>query len=187
TVQTLLKSRSPVMTACRERSYPPYPYLLLLRLGCRAARAGTRYRAACDGAAARQGDRYRRRDGRHAGAGDLVAEASRSKSGSALRRAHGIARRERFETPREGPGQGWQCAGTTWADPVGVALPDVPERQCAGALVSHADRGPERRAQDDDDRGTGAQAADRAMAPGHDRRGAGRCRVAAGRVSTPLT
>jgi len=42
--------------------------------------------------------------------------------------AHGIARRERFETPREGPGQGRQCAGTTWADPVGVALPDVPER-----------------------------------------------------------
>ena len=29
--------------------------------------------------------------------------------------------------------------------------------------VSHADRGPERRAQDDDDRGTGAQAADRAV------------------------
>src|SRR5258706_10889645 len=127
-------------------------------------RAGPRYRAACDGAAARQGDRYRHRDGGHAGAGDPVAEASRSKSGGALRRAHGIARRERFETPREGPGQGRQCAGTTWADPVGVALPDVPERQCAGAVVSHADRGAERRAQDDDDRGAGAQAADSAVA-----------------------
>jgi hypothetical protein len=44
----------------------------------------------------------------------------------------------------------------------------------------------ERRAQDDDDRGTGAQAADRAMAPGHDRRGAGRCRAAAGGVSNTL-
>ena len=129
---------------------------------------------------------YRHRDGGHAGAGDPVAEASRSKSGGALRRAHGVARRERFETPREGPGQGRQCAGTTWADPVGVALPDVPERQCAGALVSHADRGAERRAQDDDDRGTGAQAADRAVAPGHDRRGAGRCRTAAGGVSNTL-
>ena len=32
---------------------------------------GTGYRAACDGAAARQGDRYRYRDGGHAGAGDL--------------------------------------------------------------------------------------------------------------------
>jgi hypothetical protein len=37
-------------------------------------------RAACDGAAARQGDRYRHRDGGYAGAGDPVAEASRSKS-----------------------------------------------------------------------------------------------------------
>src|SRR4029078_7001940 len=37
---------------------------------CRAARAGTGYRAACDGAAARQGDRYRHRDGGYAGAGD---------------------------------------------------------------------------------------------------------------------
>src|SRR5207342_1583207 len=116
----------------------------------------------------------------------LVAEASRSKSGGALRRAHGIARRERFETPREGPGQGRQCAGTTWADPVGVALPDVPEKQCAGAVVSYADRGAERRAQDDDDRGAGAQAADSAVAPGHDRRGAGRCRAAAGGVSNTL-
>ena len=68
-------------------------------------------------------------------------------------------------------------------DPVGVALPDVPERQCAGALVSHADRRAEWRAQDDDDRGTGAQAADCAVAPGHDRRSAGRCRAAVGGVS----
>ena len=51
---------------------------------CRAARAGTGYRAACDGAAARQGDRYRHRDGGHAGAGGPVAEASRSKSGCLL-------------------------------------------------------------------------------------------------------
>jgi hypothetical protein len=88
-------------------------------------------------------------------------------------RQHDLPRelREGFETPRERPGQGWQCAGMTWADPVGVALPDVPERQCTGVLVSHADRGAERRAQDDDDRGTGAQVADRAVAPGHDRRG----------------
>ena len=49
-----------------------------------------------------------------------------------------------------------------------------------------ADRGAERRAQDDDDRGAGAQAADRAVAPGHDRRGAGRCRAAAGGVSNTL-
>jgi hypothetical protein len=30
----------------------------------------------------------------------------------------------RFEAPREGPGQGWQCAGTTRADPVGMAFQD---------------------------------------------------------------
>src|SRR5271168_3178148 len=147
---------------------------------------GTGYRATCDGAAARQGDRYRHRDSGHAGAGNPVAQASGSKSGGALRWAHGIARRERFETPREGPGQGRQCAGTAGADPVGLAFPGVPERQCAGALVSHADRGAERRAQDDDDRGPGAQAVDSALAPGHDRRGAGRCRAAAGGVSNTL-
>src|SRR5580700_4782421 len=67
-----------------------------------------------------------------------------------------------------------------------AGLPDVPERQCAGAVVSHADRGAERRAQDDDDRGAGAQTADSAVAPGHDRRGAGRCRAAAGGVSNTL-
>src|SRR5262249_19005485 len=134
---------------------------------CRAAQTGTGYGAACDGAPALQGDWYRHRDGGYAGAGDPVAEASRSKSCGALRRAYGIARRERLEKPREGPGQGRQRAGTTWADPVGVALPNVPERQRAGAVVSHADRGAERRAQNDNDRGTGAQAADSAVAPGH--------------------
>ncbi len=46
--------------------------------------------------------------------------------------------------------------------------------------------GAERRAQDDDDRGTGAQATDRAVAPGHDRRGSGRCRAAVGAVSNTL-
>ena len=56
----------------------------------------------------------------------------------------------------------------------------------AGALVSHADRGAERRTQDHNDRGTSAQATDRAVAPGHDRRDSGRCRVAAGFVSNTL-
>src|SRR5262249_48528309 len=67
-----------------------------------------------------------------------------------------------------------------------MAFPGVSERQCAGALVSHADRGAERRAQDNNDRGTGAQVTDRAVAPGHDRRGSGRCRIAAGSVSNTL-
>jgi hypothetical protein len=47
-----------------------------------------------------------------------------------------------------------ECACPSWdpgADPVGVALPNVPERQRAGAVVSHADQGAERRAQDDND------------------------------------
>ena len=43
-----------------------------------------------------------------------------------------------------------------------------------------------RRAQDNNDRGTGAQVTHRAVAPGHDRRGAGRCRAAAGGVSNTL-
>src|SRR5262249_4561563 len=126
-------------------------------------------RAAGDGAAAVQGDWCRYRDGGYAGAGDPFAEASRSKSSGALRRAHRIARRKRLEKPREGPGQGRQRAGTTWADPVGVALPNVPEGQCTGAVVSHTYRGVERRAQEDDDRGAGAQAADSTVASGHDR------------------
>ena len=41
-------------------------------------------------------------------------------------------------------------------------------------------------AQDDDDRGTGAQATDRTVAASHDRRGAGRCRATAGDVSNTL-
>ena len=53
--------------------------------------SGRRIQGRCDGAAARQGDRNRHRDGGHAGAGDPVAEASRSKSGGALRRAHRFA------------------------------------------------------------------------------------------------
>ena len=41
-------------------------------------------------------------------------------------------------------------------------------------------------AQDDDDRGAGAQTVDRAVALGHDRRSAGRRRAAAGRMSNTL-
>src|SRR4051794_26063187 len=174
--ESLVNERSRIINRMKSalarlgiRGFKPHLRKAPERLAGLRTAEGTGLPAACDGAAARQGDRYRYRDGGHAGAGDLVAEASRSKSAGALRRAHGIARRERFEKPREGPGQDRQCAGTTWADPVGMALPDVPERQCAGAVVSHADRGAERRAQDDNDRGTGAQAADSAVAPGHDR------------------
>src|SRR5271168_2907680 len=72
----------------------------------------------------------------------------------AVRAGRPISRIALAYAPREGPGQGRQCAGTARADPVGVAFPGVPERQCAGTLVSHADRGAERRAQDDNDRGT---------------------------------
>ena len=45
-----------------------------------------------DGAAARQGHRHCDRDGRHVGAGSLVAELARSPSGGALCRAHGLTR-----------------------------------------------------------------------------------------------
>ena len=114
----------------------------------------------------------------------LSRNLARSKSGDALRRAYGIARRERFETPERRAWPRLAMLGTTWADPAGVALPGVREGQCAGAVVSHADRGPSGARKTTMIISTGAQAADSAVALGHHRRGTGRCRAAAGFVSS---
>ena len=63
---------------------------------------------------------------------------SRSKSTGALRRAHGIARRERFKKPREGLGQGRQCAGTTWPG----ALIQSPRRRGRAHYQARSGRAP---------------------------------------------
>ena len=65
-------------------------------------------------------------------------------------------------------------------DPTRLALSAIPETKHAGEMVPLTNRRAERRTQDDDDRCTGAQAADCALADGHDRRSAGRRGVAAG-------
>jgi len=125
----------------------------------------------------------RRRDGGHAGARGAVAQPARPAGGGALRRPDGFARRERVEAAREGAGQIRQCSGAPRADPARLEVPDVPEGARARAVVSGTDRGCEGRAQDDHDRGARPQAADRAMAHGHDRRRARGRRAAAGRLN----
>jgi len=65
-------------------------------------------------------------------------------------------------------GAGRQRTGAARHDPARLALPDLPEGQRLGAMVSGANRGRTRRHAQDDDRGLGPQAAHRAVAHGHD-------------------
>ena len=82
---------------------------------------------------------------------------------------------------REKAGQGRQRPGAPRHDPVGVALPDVPEEQRTGAMVPPANNRSPRYHPQDHDRRSGAQAACRALAAGDDRRGArGRCAATGG-------
>ena len=128
--------------------------------------------------------RRRRRDGRHAGAGGALPKPSRPTGRGALRRAHGLAGRERQEATGEGASQGGQCPRAPWPDPTCLAVPEVPEGQRARAMVPGADRVSEGRAQNNDDRGARPQTAHRAVAHGHDRRNPGwRC-IAAGGLSS---
>jgi len=96
----------------------------------------------------------------------------------------GAPGRERLQAAGEGARQGWQRAGSPWHDPAGVALPDVPEGQRSGRVVSAAHRECPWHPQDHD-RGAGAQAADRTVAPGDDRRRAGGRPPAAGGMNRP--
>src|SRR6187397_2151210 len=91
-----------------------------------------------------------------------------------LRRPHGLARREREQKAREGAHQGRQRARAPWIDPARLALPDVPEAERPYPVVPGAHGGRHPDAEEEPDRGAGAQAADRAVAPRHDRRGAAR-------------
>ncbi|MGY4286304.1 transposase [Bradyrhizobium sp. LM2.7] len=119
------------------------------------------------------------RDGRHAGAGGPVAKHARPTGDRALRRPHGLARRERQKTPAERADPFRQRSGSTRHDPIGVAISHVPEGQHLGAVVSNPHRERPRHAQDHD-RGLGAQATDRPVASRAGGRGAGRRRSAAG-------
>ena len=83
-------------------------------------------------------DRDWHRDRGHAGAGDLVTQLARPARRGALRGPHGLARRERKETPGEGARPIRQCSGAAGNDPTRVALPRVPEGQRAGQVVSSA-------------------------------------------------
>ena len=86
---------------------------------------------------------------------------------------------ERFPAAREGVGEVRQCPGEARLDPACLALPAVPEGQCARPVAPRADRRSDRRAEDEDDRGARAKAAHRVLAHGHGRRNPGRLRVAA--------
>src|SRR5437588_544349 len=122
-------------------------------------------------------DRGWHRDGRHAGAGGVVAKHARPTGRSALCRPHWLARREREEAPRERTGPFWQRSGSTRHDPIGVAISHVPEGQRLGAVVSSPHRECPRHSQDHD-RGLGAQASDRPVAARAGRRRGGRRRHA---------
>jgi transposase len=50
------------------------------------------------------------------------------------------ARRERFAAPRKGAGPGRQCAGPPPHDRAGLALPQIPAAERAGAMVPRAHR-----------------------------------------------
>ena len=102
-----------------------------------------------------------------------------------LRWAYGLARRERQQAAREGAQPSRQRARAPWNDPARLALPDVPEAERPCPVVPGAHRGRHPGAEEEPDRGAGAQAADRAVASRHDRRGAGRPGAAACRLSSP--
>ena len=66
----------------------------------------------------------------------LVTQLARPARRGALRGPHGLARRKRKQTPREGTRPIRQRSGAAGHDPTGVALSHVPEGQRAGAVVS---------------------------------------------------
>jgi transposase len=110
--------------------------------------------------------------------GGVSPRLSRPASRGQLCGDHRLAPAERFQTTREGVDAIGQCQGTTRLDPAHLALSAVPEGLRAGAMVPGAGSG-QGRAQVDHDRGVGPQAARRAVAHGHDRRGARRPQAAA--------
>jgi hypothetical protein len=78
-----------------------------------------------------------------------------------------------------GVGEVRQCPSEARLDPACLALPAVPEGQCARPVVPRADKRSGRCAEDEDDRGARPKAAHRVLAHGHGRRNPGRLHVAA--------
>jgi len=98
----------------------------------------------------------RHRDGGYAGAGDPVAEASRSKR--AVARYAGLTGspdESCFEKAERRACQGGNARVRRGLIQLAWRFL-IFQKDVAGAVVSHTDRGSERRAQDDNDRGTGA-------------------------------
>jgi transposase len=93
------------------------------------------------------------------------------------------SRDESGKRRRENGPEGRQCPCSARHDPARMALPQVPEGQCASAVVSGADGRRSQRHAQNHDRRPRAQAAHRALATGADRRDAGRRRPACGHVS----
>ena len=79
--------------------------------------------------------------------GDLVTQLARPARRGALRGPHGLARRKRKQTPREGARPIRQRSGAAGNDPTRLALSRVPEGQRAGASgIEPAPRTPAARA-----------------------------------------
>jgi transposase len=101
---------------------------------------GAGRRPECDGAALGPRHRRRRRDRGHAGARDPLPEPPGPTRRGALRRDHGLARRERLEAAGERSRQGGQRSRATRPHSARLALPHLPEGQCACPVVSRANR-----------------------------------------------
>src|SRR5919112_73480 len=106
---------------------------------------------------------------------DRRAVARGACPGEGRGRTDRLARGKRRPPARKGLGQGRQCPGPPRHAATGLALPDIPEGQCACAMVSGADGRRARRHPQDDDCGAGPQAAHRALETCHHRRGAAGC------------
>ena len=101
---------------------------------------------------------------------EILSRQLRDRSGGALCRLDRLAGRERQAAAGEGPLAGGQRAGTSRHDSARLALFDVPEGQCIGAMVPCANGACARWHTKDHDRRACTQTAHRAVAHGDDRR-----------------
>src|SRR3954454_2201613 len=100
---------------------------------------------------------------------DRRAVARAACPGEGRGRTDRLARGKRRPPTRKGLGQGGQCPGSPRHAATGLALPDIPKGQRAGAMVSGADGRRARRHPQNNDRGAGPQTAHCAVAPRHHR------------------
>jgi len=104
----------------------------------------------------------------------------------ALRRAHGIARRERLKRREKGLAKAGNARVRRGLIQLAWRFLMFQKDSALAQWYRTRTEGPSGARKTTMIVATGAQAADRAVAPGHDRRGAGRCRAAAGGVSNTL-